>query len=87
MQDLVGWTASAILLVTIIVQVRKQYRERTSKGVSRWLFVGQLAASAGFVAYSLMVGDTVFVFTNAAVFVSALVGLVILLRNKAREAG
>ena len=48
--ELIGWASSAILLATLVRQVRKQWREGTSEGVSRWLFVGQTAASAGFTA-------------------------------------
>ena len=75
MQDAVGWAASVILVVTIGYQVLRQWRSGTSKGVSQWLFVGQIAASVGFVAYSFMVGNVVFIVTNALLLVSAVVGL------------
>ena len=48
MTAVIGWTSSLILLITIAKQLHKQWQERTSRGVSTWLFVGQLAASAGF---------------------------------------
>ena len=53
--DALGWFSSALLLVTIGVQVTKQWRDKTSKGVSPWLFIGQMAASTGFVVYSALV--------------------------------
>lgn len=84
-QDWVGWLASAILLFTLISQVRTQWKERSAKGVSAGLFAGQIAASIGFVAYSAMVGDRVFVFTNTAILATSLVGQVIYLRNARRE--
>jgi len=75
MQDLVGWAASGILLATIVCQIVRQWREGTSKGVSRWLFIGQIAASAGFTIYSVMVHNRVFIVTNALMLLSAVVGL------------
>ena len=51
----------------------------SSEGVSRWLFVGQLAASTGFTAYSYLVRNWVFVVTNALMLVNGLLGLFIVL--------
>jgi uncharacterized protein with PQ loop repeat len=79
--DAIGWSSSAILLVTLARQVYTQWRERSTQGVSRWLFVGQLAASTGFLVYSVLVENWVFVFTNAALLVTAVVGEVIYKRN------
>jgi MtN3 and saliva related transmembrane protein len=81
----VGWLAAAILLATISRQVWTQWSSGTSAGVSRWLFVGQVAASAGFVAYSAAVHDPVFVVTNALMLVAAVMGLWIFWRNRRRE--
>lgn len=74
MVDLLGWACSLILLATLMSQVRAQWRARSAEGVSRWLFVGQTLASAGFTAYSALVGNWVFTVTNALLFVSALFG-------------
>ena len=52
MTEIVGWTAAAILLLTVGRQAYTEWRDRTSQGVSRWLFVGQMAASIGFIVYS-----------------------------------
>jgi MtN3 and saliva related transmembrane protein len=84
MAEAIGWASSVVLLLTIGSQVYKQWRERTSKGVSRWLFAGQVAASTGFIIYSVMVGNTVFVFTNSLILLSALVGMWITSRNRRR---
>ncbi len=81
----VGWLAAGILLLTISRQVWTQWRSGTSAGVSRWLFVGQIAASLGFVAYSAAVRDRVFVVTNSLMLVAALLGLWIFWRNRYRE--
>jgi MtN3 and saliva related transmembrane protein len=83
--DWIGWTSSAILLATLARQVFVQYRERSTQGLSGWLFVGQLAASTGFLVYSFLVNNWVFVFTNAALLITALVGQVIYRRNVRRE--
>jgi MtN3 and saliva related transmembrane protein len=80
--ELIGWVAAAILLLTLARQVYTQWRDRTSKGVSRWLFVGQCLASAGFIIYSSLLKNWVFVVTNALILVTAVVGEVIYLRNR-----
>jgi uncharacterized protein with PQ loop repeat len=80
--DLIGWAAAAILLLTLGRQVYTQWRDRTSKGVSKWLFVGQCAASAGFVVYSGLLKNWVFVVTNALILVTAVAGEIIYLRNR-----
>jgi uncharacterized protein with PQ loop repeat len=72
--DALGWISSIILLVTIGKQIHKQWKAGTSEGVSTWLFVGQVVASAGFTIYSWLVNNWVFVVTNALMVVNALVG-------------
>jgi len=83
--DLLGWGAAAILLLTMSRQVYTQWRDETAAGVSRWLFVGQIAASLGFTLYSLAKQDAVFVFTNSLMVVNGLAGLVIDRRNRRRS--
>ena len=83
--DLIGWASSGILLLTLARQVYTQWRERSTQGVSHWLFIGQLAASTGFLIYSYLVDNWVFVFTNAALLVTAVVGQIIYRRNAQRE--
>ena len=80
--DLIGWAAASILLLTLGRQVYTQWRDRTSKGVSRWLFIGQCAASVGFVVYSWLLGSWVFVVTNALILVTAVAGEFTYLRNR-----
>jgi len=72
--DWVGWAASAVLFATIGRQAWKQYKEGQREGVSRWLFIGQMVASAGFVVYSWMLGNTVFVVTNLFMLAIAIFG-------------
>jgi uncharacterized protein with PQ loop repeat len=79
--DWLGWGASAVLLATLARQVWVQWRERSTDGVSSWLFIGQCTASVGFLAYSWLVDNLVFVFTNAAILLTALVGQAIYRRN------
>jgi MtN3 and saliva related transmembrane protein len=80
--DAIGWLSSAMLVVTLVHQVRKQWKSGHSEGVSRWLFVGQLAASAGFVLYSALLRNWVFVVTNALLIVNAFVGYAIVRRHR-----
>ena len=82
MQQFIGWAASAILLATIATQIARQWKQRSSKGVSRWLFIGQIAALAGFAWYSFLLGDVVFIFTNLLMLLSAVVGLAIVLHHR-----
>ena len=77
MVDVLGWVSSVILLATITQQIFKQWQERSGKGGSRWLFVGQTAASVGFTVYSALLHNWVFTITNAAMLLSAIVGWVI----------
>ena len=86
MAEALGWFSSVVLLLTIGKQVHKQWREGASHGVSKWLFIGQTTASAGFLGYSLLVRNWVFVVTNALMLLSALVGLGIVLHHRRREA-
>ena len=84
MTEVIGWVASAILVLTIFSQIARQWRERTSQGVSRWLFIGQIAASAGFTIYSILVGNIVFIVTNSLMLLSAVVGLGIVIHHRRR---
>ena len=87
--EAVGWVSSLILVLTIGKQVYKQWQEGSSEGVSKWLFVGQMAASTGFTVYSWLVGNWVFVVTNAVMLVNALLGFGIVMhhRRRARRSG
>jgi len=82
MQNLIGWSSSIVLLGTIVIQIHRQWQEGSSKGVSKWLFIGQILASTGFVIYSWMVRDMVFIFTNTLLLLSAAVGLSIVLWHR-----
>jgi uncharacterized protein with PQ loop repeat len=80
--DAIGWLSSAVLLVTIGRQVFTQWRTRSDIGVSRWLFIGQLTASVGFSVYSYLLHNWVFLVSNLALLMTAVVGEIIYLRNK-----
>jgi uncharacterized protein with PQ loop repeat len=80
--ELVGWASSAILLATITRQVYTQWKTRSIAGVSHWLFVGQLTASAGFTIYSWLLHNWVYVVSNVALLTTAAVGQMIYRRNK-----
>jgi MtN3 and saliva related transmembrane protein len=85
MESLIGWSASFILLLTIGSQVYKQWRSGTSRGVSYWLFTGQVTASLGFVVYSWMIGSLVFIITNALILAEAVLGFALTHVQKRRE--
>lgn len=80
--ELIGWLSAAVLVLTISRQVYAQWRSRSAQGVSKWLFVGQLTASLGFTVYSYLVDDWVFVFANFFIFLTAVAGECIYLRNR-----
>jgi MtN3 and saliva related transmembrane protein len=85
--DWLGWAASAVLLATLGRQVYVQWRERSTQGLSSWLFVGQLTASLGFAVYSWLIGNWVFVATNVMLLATALLGQWIFRRNRRIAAG
>ncbi|MDX2052835.1 MAG: hypothetical protein SFV15_10615 [Polyangiaceae bacterium] len=74
MVDVLGWSSSVILLVTILAQVRKQWRDPAHAGVTKWLFVGQTAASLGFTLYSALLGNWIFTITNGLLLLSGVAG-------------
>ena len=83
--EIVGWASSIILLLTISKQIYKQWQDGSSEGVSKWLFIGQIAASIGFTVYSWLVKNWVFVVTNALMLLSAFVGLSITFYHRRRS--
>ena len=82
MLEILGWGSSLILLATLIRQVYTQWRTRSTTGVSRWLFIGQCTASVGYIIYSYMLHNWVYVSSNIAILVTALVGEGLYLRNR-----
>ena len=84
--ELIGWSSSLILLITLGRQVYTQWRSGATSGLSRWLFAGQLMASIGFAVYSWMLGNWIFLVTNIAILATALIGETIYLRNRRRAA-
>ena len=83
--DLVGWGASLVLFLTLGRQVFVQWRERSTQGVSHWLFIGQITASIGFIIYSILVDNAVFVATNSFILAVAITGQVVYRRTRATE--
>lgn len=85
MIEAVGWASSIILVITIANQVAKQWRDKTSAGVSVWLFVGQLAASVGFTIYSVLLRNWVFAVTNGIMILNGLLGYAITIRHRRKR--
>lgn len=83
--DVIGWTASAILLATLVRQIVKQQREDAA-GVSHWLFIGQSLASVGFITYSVLLHNWVFIVTNSLILLTSVTGF-ILQKRRQRPAG
>ena len=82
----VGWCSVLLLFTTMAGQAWKQWSERTTKGIGRWFFVGQIAASVGFICYSALQGDAVFVAGNSLVLLAAVSGGAILWWNRTHRA-
>jgi MtN3 and saliva related transmembrane protein len=72
----------AILLATIGRQVYSQWKSKATAGVSRWLFVGQISASIGFIFYSYQLHNWIFLFSNSAMLITAIMGEVIYVSNR-----
>jgi MtN3 and saliva related transmembrane protein len=82
MTELIGWFGATVLIATIGRQVYTQWRDGSTGGLSRWLFIGQLTASTAFVFYSWMLGNWVFVVTNTLMLVTAALGQWVYLANR-----
>jgi MtN3 and saliva related transmembrane protein len=80
--ELIGWMSSAILLATISRQVFTQWKSKSTAGVSHWLFIGQVVASTGFTIYSVLLHNWVYVASNAALLMTAVIGQIIYRHNK-----
>ncbi len=82
--DAIGWTASAILLATLVRQIVKQSRA-DAEGVSHWLFIGQSLASIGFITYSVLLENWVFIVTNSLILLTAMVGFAVQMWRKRQQ--
>lgn len=85
--ELIGWASSAVLLLTLMRQVYTQWKTQATEGVSKWLFIGQLAASVGYTVYSFLLHNWVFLSSNIAILCTALVGEAMYLRNRRLKKG
>lgn len=52
--DLIVWFASLVSVFTLGYQALYQWRSGTSRGVSIWLFIGQLTASLCFAVCAML---------------------------------
>ncbi len=84
--DWIGAASGLLLFATLIAQCHKQWREQTAEGVSMLFFVGQTLTSVGFIIYSALLGNWVFIITNVLILLSAAAGQIILWANRRREA-
>ncbi len=82
MPEIVGWIGSLILVLTMGKQVYNQWSEGSSKGVSVWLFIGQISASTALGIYSFLIWNPVFIFTNSLLIIVAILGLIIAIYQK-----
>ncbi len=87
MTDWVGWAAAVILLATLSRQVYHQWRDESARGVSRWLFIGQLVSSTGFIIYSYALKSWVFVITNTLILLVAAAGQSLIYLRKSTATG
>jgi len=83
--DLVGWAASAVLVITLSRQIYTQSQDESARGVSRWLFLGQMLASVGFIIYSALLDNWVFIVTNSLILLTAVVGQVVMWRKRSHS--
>ena len=83
--QLIGWAAVTALFFTMAGQAWKQWKDDVKRGIGKYFFVGQVAASALFLAYSVLQGDLVFVVGNALVLTASIAGGLILWYNRARR--
>ena len=84
--DVVGWVSSAILVATLARQLHTQATKGNGHALSRWLFVGQMSASLGFIAYSWMLHNPIFLLSNTILLGMAIAGQWLYFRNERRAA-
>lgn len=82
MIEALGWISSLIIIVTMGKQIYKQWQEGASRGVSKWLYIGRLTAAAGFLIYSILIWNTVFLVVNAVMVLNGALGLGIVLYHR-----
>lgn len=82
--ELLGWGSSVILLATLVRQVYTQWRTRATAGVSRWLFIGQCTASVGYSVYSFRLHNWVYLSSNLAILLTAMVGEALYIHSRRR---
>lgn len=70
----IGWASTGILILTLVRQIVVSWRSAHPEATSRWLFAGQAAASIGFIAYSALLDNIVFVVANVLILATAIVG-------------
>lgn len=75
MTEIIGWASSLVLLLTLVKQVHKQWTDKTSEGISMFLFIGQVLASVGFTVYSVLLGNWVFIVTNCLLVINSIFGI------------
>ena len=85
-EQIIGWAAVAALFFTMAGQAWKQWRDKVTKGIGKYFFLGQVTASSLFLVYSAMLGDQVFVVGNAMVLAAAIAGGLILWMNRSFRA-
>jgi MtN3 and saliva related transmembrane protein len=85
--EFLGWASSGVLLLTLMRQVYTQWKTRSTAGVSKWLFLGQLTASLGYTIYSYLLHNWVFLTSNIAILGTALIGEALYLRNRRLKDG
>src|SRR5690606_36348692 len=85
--DIIGWAASAILLATLVRQIVTQWKDKDAKGVSKYLFLGQMAASVGFIVCRWMLDSWLFLVTNPLILLPAVAGQVGLVLRRRGAAG
>jgi len=83
--EIIGWVSSGILLLTLGRQLKKQWQENSSEGVSKWLWVGQIAASLGFTIYSYLVRNWIFVATNGLLLLYGFAGILMVLHHRRKN--
>jgi uncharacterized protein with PQ loop repeat len=65
--NILGWSATFVLLVTLLAQIRRELRSGKVDEISPLLFMGQCVASVLFLAYSALAGNLVFIVSNAMI--------------------
>ena len=79
--EIVGWTGTALVIIAYGPQIHHLWTERCAWGISIWMWLIWLVASALLLTYSILRGETLFVVVQTANIAAILTTLLLAKRS------